>query len=264
MKRILAWLLLTALLTAGAGLAENGEGADHLGVMEVVNCQEWVSLRAEPNTWSPRLKKVALGELVDDCVRYDDKFVYCCYDGAYGYIQAVFLSPADGIYADGREPGEDTRTGEVWIEGEPEPQEEVRYESAMGFSLWYPAELFQVNDDMQETEAPGFVLEASTGAFVMIEFLSQEITGMDGEVFLEEAPKQYGLEMTDAEEGETLAGGEWRRVGGYADDRDMLFYQVIDEGREIEIIATYTGEAAEGFYPRIQRIVESMEFEAAT
>ena len=60
--------------------------------MEVVNCNEWVSLFKYPFTDSARLKKVALGELVTNCVQVSDEFIYCTYDGASGYVLKKYLA----------------------------------------------------------------------------------------------------------------------------------------------------------------------------
>ena len=65
--------------------------------MTVVNCEDWVSLREKASASSARLAKVPLGTEVEHCVRVSDTFVYCCYNGVYGYIQAQYLAgPDDG------------------------------------------------------------------------------------------------------------------------------------------------------------------------
>lgn len=89
MKRLTALLLALALLCACAALAED----DH-GDMVVVNCDEWVSLRARPDTGSERLAKVPLGATVTDAVRSGD-FYYCEYGNDAGYILAKYLEDAD-------------------------------------------------------------------------------------------------------------------------------------------------------------------------
>ncbi|MBR4236576.1 MAG: hypothetical protein IKR85_11040 [Clostridia bacterium] len=62
-------------------------------LMKVVNCTNYVSLRALPNTASAQLDRVSLGELVSDCARVDDKFIYCTYNGLKGYILSEYLEP---------------------------------------------------------------------------------------------------------------------------------------------------------------------------
>ena len=94
MKRILAFVLAALLALGAFALAESGDG--YIGDMEVVNCESYVSLRAEPSTKAERLAKVSLGETVTNCHWYDNDFIYCEYDGQSGYILAEYLEPLDG------------------------------------------------------------------------------------------------------------------------------------------------------------------------
>ena len=61
--------------------------------MVVVNCDEWVSLRAEPSKSSERLAKVPLGAVVADCLYPQDGFISCSYEGVRGYILEEYLEP---------------------------------------------------------------------------------------------------------------------------------------------------------------------------
>ena len=86
MKRILAislclLLLLPALPALGAGARGR-----------VVNCEEWVSLRAAPDTSAQRLAEVPLGAEVTDCALAENGFVACAYAGQAGYILGDYLS----------------------------------------------------------------------------------------------------------------------------------------------------------------------------
>ncbi len=61
--------------------------------MRVVNCNDYVSLRAKPSKSSTRLAKVPLGTVL---LAYPEKgvqngFILCLYDGGYGYILAEYL-----------------------------------------------------------------------------------------------------------------------------------------------------------------------------
>lgn len=99
MKRILSFLTIMALLLSCTALAESdGE------TMTVVNCEEWVSLRAKPSTSSARLAKVPLGETVTNCRAYSDRFTSCEYQGQSGYILTEYLALAED---DGDTAGED-------------------------------------------------------------------------------------------------------------------------------------------------------------
>ena len=86
---VLALMLLAALWTGAQ--AES----TYMGTMMVVNCDEWVSLRAAPDTGADRLAKVPLYAIVTDgewspgC----GDFIYCCYEGQWGYILSRYLEP---------------------------------------------------------------------------------------------------------------------------------------------------------------------------
>ena len=65
MRKTLGILICLALLLGMSALAEAGNG--YIGDMTVVHCDEWVSMRAEPDTSAERLIQVPLGALVEDC-----------------------------------------------------------------------------------------------------------------------------------------------------------------------------------------------------
>ena len=93
MKRFAVMLLLLCLLLAALpALAEN----EYYGNMEVVNCNEWVSLRERPSATAKRLVKVSLGAVVSNCRQFDSEWIYAEYDGYGGYILAEYLEPSDG------------------------------------------------------------------------------------------------------------------------------------------------------------------------
>ncbi len=93
MKRYIAlFLLLCMVFAAMPALADS----EYIGNMEVVNCNEWVSLREEPSTRSERLVKVSLGAIVSNCRQVNDAWIYAEYDGYSGYILAEYLEPSDG------------------------------------------------------------------------------------------------------------------------------------------------------------------------
>lgn len=94
MKRILACLVILCLVLGCLPAMADQEKA---GSMEVVNCNEWVSLREEPSTKAQRLVKVSLGAVVSNCVRYSDEWVYAEYDGYAGYILSEYLQPCDNV-----------------------------------------------------------------------------------------------------------------------------------------------------------------------
>ena len=93
MKRYIALFLLLCMVLAAIPVMADSE---YIGNMEVVNCNEWVSLREEPSTKSQRLVKVSLGAIVSNCQQVNDAWIYAEYDGYSGYILAEYLEPSDG------------------------------------------------------------------------------------------------------------------------------------------------------------------------
>ncbi|MBQ3761089.1 MAG: SH3 domain-containing protein [Clostridia bacterium] len=87
MKKFLCVLLCLSLLICVVPAFATGVSA----VMQVYNCNSYVSLRVNPDTASARLVKVQLGELVTDCESASNGFVKCSFDGQTGYILAKYL-----------------------------------------------------------------------------------------------------------------------------------------------------------------------------
>ncbi len=94
MKKLLA-LLICLLLTAAVsfGCAEDTAGEDYIGMMEVINCKEWVSMREKASDSSPRLIQVPLGAVVTDARTHNQKWIHATYEGFEGYILAEYLTP---------------------------------------------------------------------------------------------------------------------------------------------------------------------------
>ena len=91
-KRALALAVALLLALPVFALAETV----YYGDMTVEHCEEWVSLRDVPGTGGKRLAKVPLHATVTDAQwdRFCGDFLYCCYQGQYGYILAQYLEPA--------------------------------------------------------------------------------------------------------------------------------------------------------------------------
>ena len=98
MKRILCALLCVLLAVSALPVFA---GTQVTEVMAVANCKEYVSLREKPDKSSTRLKKVYLGELVADCSKAENGFIYCEFEGKYGYILEEYLEPTAFTMSDG-------------------------------------------------------------------------------------------------------------------------------------------------------------------
>lgn len=101
MKRMIALLMIAALMLTGAALAKG----EYLGTMTVVNCKSWVTLRESPHTSAAAVTRVPLGANVD-AYDYNSRFTECYYNGHHGYILSDYL--AAGLYRDYQrfEPGD--------------------------------------------------------------------------------------------------------------------------------------------------------------
>ena len=88
-KKLLAMFLCAALMLMGASaLAWQSPTG---WVMEVTNCESWVSLREEPSTGAARLAKVPLHARVNAIQYAENGFVYVEYRGQAGYILDQYL-----------------------------------------------------------------------------------------------------------------------------------------------------------------------------
>ena len=92
MRKLTALLMLLCLL---ASVVPASAEYDYIGDMEVINCNEWVSLREWPGTSADRLLKISLGSIVSNCEQINDEWIYAEFDGYSGYILAKYLSPAE-------------------------------------------------------------------------------------------------------------------------------------------------------------------------
>lgn len=79
-------LVMFAVLTATA--AARGQ---YLGQLRIVNCDEWVTLRASASTYARSVDRVPLGAFVD-AYAYNSEFCECYYRGRHGYILTSYLS----------------------------------------------------------------------------------------------------------------------------------------------------------------------------
>ncbi|MBR5750839.1 MAG: hypothetical protein IKX84_00490, partial [Clostridia bacterium] len=96
MKKLICLMLCLTLALGVLGTMPAFANPDY-DVMQVVNCNDYVSLRKEPDTKSTRLRKVHLGELVTDCRYAENGFMSCTWDGVKGYILEKYLKPRTDI-----------------------------------------------------------------------------------------------------------------------------------------------------------------------
>lgn len=109
MKRMLI-LIIAAMLLLGCAQAQTPTQ------MRIVNCEEWVSLRAEPDSNAQRFAQVPLDATVRGFYQSDGDFSQCEYQGQVGYILNRYLqSGEDGANVnrlDGSEPSFELKLSE--------------------------------------------------------------------------------------------------------------------------------------------------------
>ena len=86
MKKFIALLMLVAILMTTTAFAKGA----YLGTMTVVNCKNWVTLRASASTKAATATRIPLGEYVE-AYKYNEKFAECYYNGMHGYVLNKYL-----------------------------------------------------------------------------------------------------------------------------------------------------------------------------
>ena len=97
MKRIFALFLALALLCGGAlACVANCTGDP----MEIVNCEEYISLRSEPGTDAEAFDFIPLGGEATYLYSYDEDFAHLLYNGRTGYALRKYLANRQEICRD--------------------------------------------------------------------------------------------------------------------------------------------------------------------
>ena len=208
---VLALMLLAALWTGAQ--AES----TYMGTMMVVNCDEWVSLRAAPDTGADRLAKVPLYAIVTDgewspgC----GDFIYCCYEGQWGYILSRYLEPwADPEPEDSVLLDETLNGFHVMAERSLVGEGEyllVTCEDATGDTVWYRESMTGEVTELDGLTA--FTGGAAQDPMVMIYNAEQGLTALDfftGEVCWEVTGESLGAGNSWA-----VSDDGWTYIGGY-------------------------------------------------
>ena len=94
MKKLFACILILALLCGATALADFGDR------MRVVNCNDYVTLRLEPDTSSEAMARIPRGALVDEVGWWDYTFRRVQYNGQVGYVLGDYLAEAQTYRGD--------------------------------------------------------------------------------------------------------------------------------------------------------------------
>ncbi len=92
MKKILC-LVMVLLMLMGGAFAERGLMLGDM--LEVVNCNEFVTLRAEPSTKAEALARIPLGGQARWLNVCTDDFTRVLYEGEVGYVLSKYLEPME-------------------------------------------------------------------------------------------------------------------------------------------------------------------------
>lgn len=88
MKRLFSLLLLFALLSSAALACDSWRTGDH---MQVVKCEEYISLREEPSTSARVLDHIPLDGIAVYLHTHDNTFAKVLYNGQTGYVMQDYL-----------------------------------------------------------------------------------------------------------------------------------------------------------------------------
>ncbi len=232
MKRVFCLLLVLICMYACA-LGEN----TYLGTMMVDHCKDWVSLRDGPGTGYRRLAKVPLFAIVTDAnwsPEYGD-FTACDYNGTEGFILSKYLVP--------------------WQD--PEPEDEVRFTSDLGFSFFYMPDRLTV-----EAHGQSLVVSASdTHDPIYLEFLTVQASGMSSSAFLDaHAPSGATYEEDTTEYGASL---RWFQVP-YAYDSSILktYYALEADSLDLSVIGTWPASSSAYWSGIFMDLLRTIQFHA--
>ena len=76
--------------TPGDETEQNTDYDNYLGSLRVINCNNWVTLRANPSTKASSVTRIPLGARVE-AYKYDGQFYECYYNGMHGYVLSKYL-----------------------------------------------------------------------------------------------------------------------------------------------------------------------------
>ena len=74
----------------GDSTEQNTDYDNFLGSKRIVNCKNWVTMRASASTKAATVTRIPLGECVE-AYKYNEKFAECYYNGMHGYVLNKYL-----------------------------------------------------------------------------------------------------------------------------------------------------------------------------
>ena len=148
----------------------------------------------------------------------------------------------------------ETRERVFYLAGEPEPVTETLYESELGFSFWYDAELFYVDGTMSEDGQSLLIAPIDCDEPVYLELMTGASIGVSAEGFLAvNAGPDAEYEIDTTETGEEMVW--FASSPDYNPDLVQVFFTVSSGEDYVAAVATFPIEFGEGYGARLEGIV---------
>lgn len=153
----------------------------------------------------------------------------------------------------------ETRQGVIYLEGEPEPITETLYETPWGFSFWYDADLFTVDDSQSESGESLMICPAGSDLPIFLEIMTPIAVGVPAEKYLE----INGMDASNEDEYPCENGGMLKGFAEYADFNEEILQSFYVAQAGDEWAAAYIScpvEAWEGYGHRLTGILKTIAF----
>ena len=152
-----------------------------------------------------------------------------------------------------------TRERVIMIEGCEETIVETLYESALGYQIWYPADLLQayMQDGSDYFDSP----DGSVGVAIVASNMSPEYVDEDMEALIELSVANGGEVLGEVEHWETELGVNVKHVDIIYDSTYNSAYTLYGTDWVFDVSCHYPQEAAEGFGTRIEQMLSTFEWE---
>ena len=181
---------------------------DYLGKKQVINCNEFVTLRSYPSTSAGVVTRVAKGEIVD-AYYYDGTFTYCYYNGLSGYILSDYLGNSCSVPVFGSYLGQARVINcSSWVSLRSYPSTSASRVTTVPLGAW--VEAYYYNSEYTEcyyNGLHGYILSTylSTAASLGSNYLGEKrVVNCKEFVTLRSAPSTTAGAVTRVAKGETV------------------------------------------------------------
>ncbi|MBR5109555.1 MAG: hypothetical protein IK099_05110 [Clostridia bacterium] len=154
----------------------------------------------------------------------------------------------------------ETRESVVYLEGEAEPITETLYETAWGFSIWYDADLLDVDDSMSESGYSLMISPAEYDLPVYMEIMLPQALGTTAWDFLGvNAGKDTEYENLYTDSGTEIIG--YTKSADFNDEIIQGFYIATSiNGEQAAVYISFPQEMWEGWGTRLLHTMQTITF----